>query len=57
MSYTGNVGGFKLKGSGSYTISGDEGDVLVLEQSNNDCAAGPLGCKGGDAKITLTPAK
>lgn len=56
MTYTGSVGGFKLSGSGSYTITGDEGGVLVLAQSISVCNAGPLGCSGGDATITLTPA-
>ena len=56
MSYTGNVGGYKLSGSGPYTISGDEGGVLTLTQTSDVCAAGPLGCAGGSAVITLTPA-
>lgn len=56
MKYTGRVAGFKLSGSGSYTITGDEGGVLVLTQSIDACAAGPLGCSGGGATITLTPA-
>ncbi len=55
MTYTGTVGGYKLSGGGGYTIAGDEGDVLMLTQTSDACAAGPLGCIGGDASITLTP--
>ncbi len=56
MSYTGSVGGYQLTGSGSYTIAGDEGGILTLTQASDACAAGPLGCAGGAAVITLTPA-
>ena len=55
MTYTGTVGGFELSGSGGYSIAGDEGGVLLLTQGSKGCAAGPLGCVGGVAEITLTP--
>jgi hypothetical protein len=55
MTYTGRVGGYKVSGSGSYTISGAEGGVLSLTQSIDACTAGPLACAGGVATITLTP--
>jgi hypothetical protein len=55
MTYTGTVGGLELSGSGGYSIAGDEGGVLLLTQGSKGCAAGPLGCVGGVAEITLTP--
>jgi hypothetical protein len=56
MSYAGNVGGFKMTDSGTYTITGDDGGVLVLTQTHGACTAGSINCAGGTAKITLTPA-
>ena len=55
MTYRGTVGGFELTGSGGYSITGDEDGVLLLTQGSKGCAAGPLGCVGGVATITLTP--
>ena len=55
MTYTGTVEGLPLSGSGGYSIAGDEGGVLLLTQGSKGCAAGPLGCVGGVAEITLTP--
>jgi hypothetical protein len=55
MTYTGTVGSFRLTGGGNYTITGDEGGVLVLTQSSEGCTAGPKSCIGGVARITLTP--
>ena len=56
MKVTGRGAGFTITDSGTYTIAGDEGGVLVLTQTHAACTAGSIACMGGTAKITLTPA-
>jgi hypothetical protein len=56
MNAAGRGGGFTITDSGTYTIAGDEGGVLVLTQTHAACTAGSFTCMGGTAKITLTPA-
>ena len=53
LSYTGSGGGVTLTGSGTYTITGDDPDVLTLNYNAQGCAD-PGACRSTSSAITLT---
>jgi hypothetical protein len=54
LSYTGSGGGASLKGTGTYTIAGDEPGPLTLSYNAEGCA-NVGGCRSTSNAITLTP--
>jgi len=52
--YTGGGSGVTVSGGGTYTLEGNEGEVLTLRYSGNGCA-NPGGCANTSAVVTLTP--
>jgi hypothetical protein len=54
LRYSGKGGGVTLKGTGDYTIAGDDGEVLTMTSNNQGCAT-PGGCRSHVETITLTP--
>jgi hypothetical protein len=55
LTYDGGGGGVTVKGSGSYTIAGDDPDgVLTMTTNENGCAT-PGACRATSDVITLTP--
>jgi hypothetical protein len=55
LTYSGSGGGVTMKGTGTYSIVGDEGGVLTMTVNNQGCAT-PGGCRSNVETITLTPA-
>ena len=54
LAYSGKGGGVSLKGTGTYTVTGREGEVLTMTVKNYGCAI-PGGCRNTTEVITLTP--
>ncbi len=58
VSYTFSGGGFSGTGTGSYTLTEQEGKVYRLEQTTTGCVDGaPNSCRSNSEVITLTPVK
>ena len=55
MSYEGGGSGVAMSGSSTYTVSGEEGGPLTLEQTGAGCVNHGGGCANGTEVITLTP--
>jgi hypothetical protein len=54
LTYSGKGGGVSLKGTGTYTIAGTEGEPLTMTVNDQGCAT-PGGCRSNVETITLTP--
>ncbi len=52
--YTGGGSGVTVSGGGTYTLEGNEGEVLTLRYSGDGCA-NPGGCAKTSAVVILTP--
>lgn len=54
VTYEGGGSGFEMSGSGTYTVTGNEGGPLKLVQTTDGCVKG-YGCKTTTETMTLTP--
>jgi hypothetical protein len=55
MTYEGGGSGVAMSGSSTYTVGGEEGGPLVLEQTGAGCVNHGGGCANGTEVIQLTP--